>query len=157
MRGFLFLISSSSPPGTKTLNRRALFHSLALCFALCLALCLAASLHAWGRKEVKSVEAQPAQNVPQTREAQTEPEEKRVVRVSGRVRLVGHDPFPELVISGEDGEWYIAKEEEYKLKDLQQRTVEIEGEETVIELIFASGISAGQRRTLTNIRIISVK
>ena len=85
------------------------------------------------------------------------PEEKRAVQISGRVRLVGHEPFPELVISGENGEWYIAKEEEYKLRDLQQRTVEIEGEETVIALIFANGMSAGQRRTLTNIKIISIK
>jgi len=135
------------------LNRRVGF---ALLF-----LCLAAALPAWGRKE-KSAEAQPeeiltTQQVQTVQEVQAaQMEEKTQVQVSGRLRLVGHMPFPELVISGEGGEWYVAKEEEYKLKDLQQRTVTVEGDETVIDLVFANGFPAGQRRTLANIIIVSV-
>jgi hypothetical protein len=43
-----------------------------------------------------------------------------------------------------------------KLHDLQYRTVTVEGEETVRELKFGNGLSAGIRRDLKNIRIISV-
>ena len=80
-----------------------------------------------------------------------------LMEVSGRVRLVGNEPFTELVISGADKEWYIEREEAYKLKDLQHRTVTVEGEETVIERRFANGEIAGIRRELRNIKVISVE
>jgi len=80
-----------------------------------------------------------------------------VVQVSGKVRLVGTDLFPEIVITGSDKEWYVEKEEMSKLHDLQHRTVTVEGEETVVEMRFAGGLSAGTRRILRNIRIISVE
>ena len=107
-------------------------------------LCIAALLSAGGKKEVKN--APEEKNVP----AQS------IVQVTGRVRLVGNDPFPELVITAQDREWYIDKEDVQKLKDLQQRTVTVEGTETVKTITYASGRSAGERRTLKNIRIISV-
>ena len=106
---------------------------------LLLFFCLAV-LHAGGCREKKPGAAQ-----------------STVVQVSGRVRLVGSDPFPELVVTGADREWYIDKDDEYKLKDLQQRTVTIEGTETVTELFFANGRSAGERRTLKNIRVIRIE
>ena len=82
---------------------------------------------------------------------------KNVVQVSGTVRLVGTSLFPEIVITGPDKEWYVEKEEMSKLRDLQHRKVTVEGEETVVEMQFASGISAGVRRTLSNIKIISIE
>ena len=54
-------------------------------------------------------------------------------------------------------EWYVAAEEMDKLHNLQHRRVTVEGEETVRELTFANGLSAGIRRELRNIRIISVE
>jgi hypothetical protein len=75
------------------------------------------------------------------------------VRVSGRVRLVGGGPFPQLVISGEDREWYIDREEESKLLDLQQRIVTVEGTESYTDLTFANGFPAGRRYTLKNIKV----
>jgi hypothetical protein len=51
-------------------------------------------------------------------------------------------------------EWFIDSEEMYKLTDLQHQTVTIEGTETVTQLTWASGIPAGERRTLKGIRII---
>jgi len=78
------------------------------------------------------------------------------VQVTGVVRLVGTSIFPEIVISGSQNEWYAAREEQYKLHDLQHRTVTVEGNETVIELTFGNGLPAGIRRELRNIRIISV-
>jgi hypothetical protein len=80
-----------------------------------------------------------------------------IVQVSGTVRLVGTSLFPEIVITGSDKEWYVEKEEMFKLNDFQHRVVTVEGEETVIERQFANGLSAGVRRTLRNIRIISIE
>ena len=108
-------------------------NGLRVIFSL-LFLCLAAALPARGAQEKKSI-----------------------VQVTGVVRLVGTAIFPELVITGPDMEWHIEKEEEFILKDLQQQTVTVEGEETVVELKFANGMSAGQRRTLKNIKIIDVR
>jgi len=78
----------------------------------------------------------------------------RIVQVTGVVRLVGTALFPELVITSDDGEWYIANNEMHKLHDYQHRIVTVEGEETVIELRFTSGMPAGTKRILNNIRII---
>jgi len=79
-----------------------------------------------------------------------------VVEVTGIVRLVGNAPFYEIVISGERN-WYVARDEMNKLHDLQHRIVTVEGEETITELTFASGLPAGRRRELNNIRIIEVQ
>jgi len=80
-----------------------------------------------------------------------------LIQVSGKVRLVGTDLFPEIVITGSDKEWYVENEEMSKLHDFQHRTVTVEGEETVVEMQFAGGLSAGTRRILRNIRIISIE
>jgi len=80
-----------------------------------------------------------------------------IVQVSGTVRLVGTSLFPEIVITGSDKEWYVEKKEMSKLNDLQHRVVTVEGEETIAELQFAGGLSAGIRRTLRNIKIISIE
>ena len=83
--------------------------------------------------------------------------EYRSVRVEGVVRLVGSSPFSELVITGPEFSWYVASDEMYKLQDLQHRTVVVEGEGADIEQKYASGISAGTRHQLRNIRIISIQ
>jgi len=104
-------------------------------------LCLAASLSAFGAKEKDKGKTAPAVTV---------------VRVTGVVRLVGSATFAELVIDNSQTLWYIARDETDKLHDLQYRMVTVEGEETVTELKFGNGMSAGARRDLKNIRIISV-
>lgn len=78
-----------------------------------------------------------------------------MIQATGLVRLVGSSPVTDVVITGTDKEWYIAKEEEYKLRALQQQIVTVEGTETVENLTFASGIPAGERRTLSKIKILS--
>jgi hypothetical protein len=108
------------------MNRRRSFFILFL-------FCITAMLPAWGNREKASV-----------------------VRVTGVVRLVGTGLFPELVITGADMEWHITPDEEKKLHDLQHRTVTVEGVETVTELKFANGLSAGTRRELKNIKIIAI-
>ena len=104
-------------------------------------LCLAVTSFAWGKKEVK----------PETAEKGT------LIQVSGRVRLVGNDPFPEIVITAQQGEWYVDKEDEHKFKELQHKTVTVEGLETVKKLTFANGMPAGERRMLKSVKIISVE
>ena len=98
-------------------------------------LCIATLLSAWGSREK---------------------EKANVVRVTGVVRLVGTGLFPELVITGPEMEWHITPDEEKKLHDLQHRTVTVEGVETVTELFFANGLSAGTHRELKNIKIIEI-
>jgi len=115
------------------MNRNLLFVPLFLFFA--------ASLPAFGKKEKDNNKTAPAVTV---------------VRVTGVVRLVGNDPFTELQIKNSEMSWYIAEDEKHKLNDFQYRTVTVEGEETVTELKFGNGMSAGTRRDLKNIRIISV-
>lgn len=102
-------------------------------YSLLLYFFIAASLFAWGRKE-----------------------EGAFVQISGKVRLVGSSAFSELVITGSEIEWYVAREESHKLHDLQHRTVTVEGFETVTEMQFANGLSAGTRRELKKIKIISI-
>ena len=80
-----------------------------------------------------------------------------LVLITGRVRLVGNEPFPELVITGTDRDWFINKNEEYKLKELQQRIVTVEGIETVTSMQWASGLPAGNRYSLKDIRIIKIE
>ena len=85
------------------------------------------------------------------------PKSVSIVKVTGVVRLVGNEPFTELVITGSESQWYIAKNEWSKLHDLQHRTVTVQGEETVKDRYFANGSYAGVRRELRNIKIISVE
>ena len=96
--------------------------------------------------------------------AETNPVEYKTVRITGIVRLTGNEPFTELIIDGnyssaaphESIVWHIDRDERDLLYDMQYRTVTVEGDESVRELTFASGIPAGTRRELRNIRIISI-
>lgn len=119
----------------RTMNKRLL-----LITALFL-LCITAS-HARGNSEGN----------PQEQEA-----EPRLVQVTGIVRLVGTGLFNDIVITREKTQWYVTQEEMYKLHDLQHQKVTVEAEETIVELRFANGISAGSRRILNNVRIIKVE
>jgi hypothetical protein len=80
--------------------------------------------------------------------------ESRHVRVSGRVRLVGNEPFPRLLISGEDRVWHIDRKEESKLRDLQQQFVTLEGTESYTDRTFANGFPAGRQYSLKEIKLI---
>lgn len=114
-------------------------NSRRVCFPGALLLCVTAFLPALGNRENDKKPEAP------------------VVQASGVVRLVGTALFPELVITGSEKEWYVPNEEKAKLHDFQHRTVTVEGEETVIELKFASGFPAGVRRELRNIKVIAVE
>ena len=111
-------------------------------------------LPAWGRKEKKN-DAEQDNTVPNT--GLSVAGQPPLVLITGRVRLVGNEPFTELVITGQDRDWYIEKSEEYKLRDLQQQTVTVEGIETVTSIQWASGLPAGNRYSLKDIRILRIE
>jgi len=79
------------------------------------------------------------------------------VEVSGKVRMVGSSPMTSLVISGEDREWYIEREEMKKLMDFQQQLVTVKAQEYYYDRTFANGTSAGRQYYLKNIVIIKPK
>jgi len=87
----------------------------------------------------------------------TSGEKSHRVKATGRVRLVGSGALPELVLSQEGKQWYIAKEDMHKLNALQQQTVTLEGEESIRELRWANGRLAGKRRYLHNIQILTTE
>jgi len=122
-------------------------------------LCLTAALPAWGRKEKAKTETPDVGKnvVEKNEEEETGAVIATFVQVTGRVRLVGSGPMTEIVITGPDKEWYVSREEDRLLRELQHRTVTIEGYESVFELRFANGFYAGQRRTLKDIKILNVE
>jgi hypothetical protein len=83
-------------------------------------------------------------------------EKKNTVQITGTVRLVGAEPFTELVIRAPDGDWIIAGEDRAKLHDLQYCLVTVEGIPEETELKFASGRPAGKRRELKKIKLIGI-
>jgi len=127
-------------------------------------LCLTAVLPAWGRKEktetkttdIKKIGVE-TNAVEKIGERETEAVEAILVQVTGIVRLVGSEPITEIVITGPDREWHVSWEEDRLLRELQHRTVTVEGYESVYELRFANGFYAGQRRTLKDIKILNVE
>ena len=88
--------------------------------------------------------------------AKEKDEPVETIQVTGIVRLTGSSLFPELVITGEEEQWFVTKDEMEKLFDLQHHTVTVEAVETVTERFFAGGMSAGLHRELSNIKIINV-
>ena len=120
------------------------------CFLAFFFLCIAALLPAQGGRDQNG-----GDNV--VMEDTVIMEDTVVVQITGTVRLVGNANFPQIVISSPGMQWYVVREEMNKLYDLQYRTVNVEAEESVRELTFANGRSAGTRRELRNIRIISIE
>jgi len=127
-------------------------------------LCLTAALPAWGRKEKSKTAVSEPQVVyldksiaEKTEKEETEAVISTLVQVTGIVRLVGSGPITEIVITGPDREWYVSREDDHLLRELQHQTVTVEGYESVYELRFANGMYAGQRRTLSEIKIIALE
>ena len=119
---------------------------------------------AWGRKEkaetkitdLKQINVE-KNAVEKIKEGETEAVEAVLVQVTGIVRLVGSAPITEIVITGQDKEWYVSREDDRLLRELQHRTVTVEGYESVFELRFANGFYAGQRCELKDIKILNVE
>ncbi|MDR2659661.1 MAG: hypothetical protein LBC27_06710 [Spirochaetaceae bacterium] len=77
----------------------------------------------------------------------------KTVTVSGIVRMTGSMPFTEIVISDDDGDWFIGKDEQDKLARYEGQTVTVTGKAEYTNLELANGEPLGLRRALTNIKI----
>jgi len=75
--------------------------------------------------------------------------------IVGLINLGGYF-FSDFVISGEH-HWHISHSDAEKLRHLQQRTVTVEGDETIIEMKRLNDLPSTYRRQLSNIKIISVE
>ncbi|MDR1899659.1 MAG: hypothetical protein LBQ55_06605, partial [Treponema sp.] len=75
--------------------------------------------------------------------------EGQVLTLTGRVRLVGNEPFPELVLTdGADNDWYVGEEGRALLAPYQHRLVTIRGTVRLLELVLANGRALGTRRII---------
>jgi hypothetical protein len=78
-----------------------------------------------------------------------------LLQIRGRVRLVGNMPFPQLVISDDEHDWYLEGADEALLRGYEQRIVHVEGRPEYHDLILANGQKIGTRCLLRNIKIIA--
>ncbi|GHU71158.1 hypothetical protein FACS189450_06750 [Spirochaetia bacterium] len=79
------------------------------------------------------------------------------VEVSGRVRLVGNEPFSDLVLTdSEEHTWYIDPADRKTLSSYEQQTVTIRGVVELKEMALANGKSLGSRRTLSGVILVKV-
>jgi hypothetical protein len=77
-----------------------------------------------------------------------------LVRVRGRVRLVGNMPFPELVVTGDDDvDWYVLGDDRKKIEQFNGQRITVTGTARVREMRLADGAAAGLRRRLENITV----
>jgi hypothetical protein len=68
---------------------------------------------------------------------------------------VGGEPFPELIISTEEGaDWFIHHRDRKLLNKYQQQLVTLAGTAYTRELIMADGSSGGRRRVLEDISVL---
>jgi hypothetical protein len=131
-----------------------------LLFALVMLPCCAFTLMGLGAGESTAPESEPGFYRDRTRETvetpELPPEEsgEKTVRVTGRVRLVGTALRNSLVVSGEDGEWYIEGGDMDALTALQQQNVTLEGRLYSENMVLANGQYIGKRLILREVRII---
>ncbi|MHC6202244.1 hypothetical protein ACYULU_03515 [Breznakiellaceae bacterium SP9] len=79
------------------------------------------------------------------------------VELSGRVRLVGSEPFPDLVLTdSEEHTWYIDPADRKILSPYEQQTVTIRGAVELTEMVLANGKSLGSRRILSGVTLVKV-
>ncbi|MDR1785117.1 MAG: hypothetical protein LBR23_01440 [Spirochaetaceae bacterium] len=78
-----------------------------------------------------------------------------LVEITGRVRLVGSEPFPELVITdGDNHDWYIAREDSAALRKFEQQTVTVRGLVYREEMILANGKRLEDRLVLSAVVVV---
>jgi hypothetical protein len=81
-----------------------------------------------------------------------------LVELVGRVRLLGSEPFPDLVLtSGDGGDWYLEGPARRALQSYEQRIVRVRGRVELREMVLANGRSLGFRRFLADAELIDSK
>jgi hypothetical protein len=82
--------------------------------------------------------------------------EGQVLTVTGTVRLVGNEPFAELVLTdGAGNNWHVAEEGRSLLAPWQHRPVTVRGKVRLLEMALANGRALGKRRIITEITLLT--
>lgn len=75
--------------------------------------------------------------------------------VFGTVKLVGNDPFYELVIMDESGKpWYVEESSTTAIKRFEQRKIRVRGVVRITKMTLANGTALSDRRTLTELTVL---
>jgi hypothetical protein len=105
-------------------------------------LCVLSSSYSFGKKEKTSSNWETVQN-------------NQKVTVTGKVRLVGNEPFAEYVIADEnDKQWYIDDESKEKILFKEQNKIVVTAIAQRKKMILANGRELEDKRVLTIINII---
>ncbi|MDR0689530.1 MAG: hypothetical protein LBG08_04595 [Spirochaetaceae bacterium] len=79
----------------------------------------------------------------------------QLLELTGRYSLWGSEPFPDLVLTDEEGhEWYIARENRRLLSGYEQRILTVRGRLELREMVLANGQHLGTRRVLSEITLV---
>jgi hypothetical protein len=74
--------------------------------------------------------------------------------IQGRIRLVGNEPFTELVLTEEEGnDWFIEGPARDSLMHRQHEVLVLRGEAEYRDIILADGRRAGVRHILRNVTV----
>jgi hypothetical protein len=79
-----------------------------------------------------------------------------MLTLRGRIRLVGNEPFTELVLSDEEGnDWFIEDPLRDSLVHRQQEFLTLRGEAAYRDLLLASGRRMGVRKILRKLTVVA--
>jgi hypothetical protein len=77
------------------------------------------------------------------------------VELEGSLRLVGSEPFPNLVLTGPDGQdWYLDDSQRGLFRSYERQTVKVRGRVELREMTLANGRSLGLRRALLDAELL---
>jgi hypothetical protein len=83
------------------------------------------------------------------------PAKKKAVTVTGIVRIVGNEPFTELVVTDKAGvDWFVSKEQRKLLQERQNQEVTVRGTPIVTEQRLANGKALPPRHDLRDVAVI---
>jgi hypothetical protein len=94
---------------------------------------------------------------PEEEEAPPEsaPTPEELLTVRGRIRLLGNEPFPEPVLTDDEGgDWYLDGDVREQVKPWQRRELTLRGRPEYREIKLANGMSLGVRRFLRDAVIV---
>jgi hypothetical protein len=78
-----------------------------------------------------------------------------IITIRGVIRLLGNEPFPELVLTDSDGsDWYLDGDAKEKTRPYQHREITLRGQPEYKEMTLANGMSMGMRRFLRDAVIL---
>jgi hypothetical protein len=78
------------------------------------------------------------------------------LELEGLVRLIGGEPFTDLVLTGADGQdWYLEGPARRLLRACERQNVRVRGRVELREMVLANGRSLGLRRGLSDVTLLA--